>query len=495
MLLRDNGQTVSIEQSTTKVAPQITKVARSGDYQIDALLVGSSWDSPSTITYSFLTSAAAGSYYGTETVSKLTKAAIGNIRTLVETLIEPLINVNFVEVADSASSYGQIRYMFSNGPSYAYTHYPLSSTDPISGDVHLSPNFETDSDNKLSGKPGIHGYTTLIHETLHALGLKHPDHYDGKGTGTQSVLPYGEDNLSNTVMTSNFGGAAPATLMPYDIKALQYIYGAKAYNGENTTYSFSSVYGYTANDQSWGSSTTPMKLAIWDSGGKDTLDFSALSFNTSGYRFDLREGETNTTKSAYNDTSYTASGDTSGTTYLTSSNGTAIAYNTVIENAIGTSSKDTIAGNAANNTLNGGAGNDTLIGGLGTDILVGGTGNDSLTGSAGRDRLTGGTGADRFVFKSKTEGRDTIADFSVIDDTINVSKAGFGDGLSAGVTIAAAQFRLGARAGDTSDRFIYNKITGGLFFDVDGTGATEQLQFAQLSANLAMTNNDIFVIA
>lgn len=66
-----------------------------------------------------------------------------------------------------------------------------------------------------------------------------------------------------------------------------------------------------------------------------------------------------------------------------------------------------------------------------------------------------------------------------------------------GAAITVAQFRLGSSAGDSSDRFIYNKGTGGLFFDPDGNVAngTGQLQFAQLSTNLAMTSKDIFVIA
>ncbi len=162
--------------------------------------------------------------------------------------------------------------------------------------------------------------------------------------------------------------------------------------------------------------------------------------------------------------------------------------------ATGTSIANKISGNSANNTLDGGAGNDTLIGGLGTDTLVGGTGNDSLTGGGSSDKLTGGTGKDRFVFNSKTEGKDTITDFSVIDDTIYLSAASFGGGLAAGAVITAAQFRLGSAAGDSSDRLIYNKSTGGLFFDIDGTGATVQLQFATLSTSLAMTNNDIFVV-
>lgn len=486
------------------VPPQQATVPPSGNYKTDALLSGYRWDNPTTISYSFLTSAAAGSYYGSETVSQLSAAIINNVRTILETIIEPLINVNFVEVADSASSYGQMRYMFSNGPSYAYAYYPFSSTSPIAGDVHLTSNYETDSLNRFSGNPGNHGYMSLIHETLHGLGLKHPGDYNGDGTGEPPFLPFREDNTTNTLMSYNFTGNSAANPMPYDISALQYIYGAKALNGTDTTYSFSSVYGYTANGKSSGSSTTPMKLTIWDSGGIDTLNFSALSSNASGYRFDLREGEINTTQSAYNGTSYTGRGDASGTVYQTSTNGTAIAYNSVIENVVGSSSKDIITGNDASNNLsgnggndllNGGAGNDTLIGGAGVDTVTGGIGNDSLTGGAGGDILTGNPGKDSFVFTAKTEGRDTITDFLVVDDTIQVSKVGFGGGLTAGAAITAAQFKLGSAAGDSSDRFIYNKATGVLLFDADGTGASASLQFAKLSTNLAMTNNDIFVVA
>lgn len=163
----------------------------------------------------------------------------------------------------------------------------------------------------------------------------------------------------------------------------------------------------------------------------------------------------------------------------------------------GEAGNDTLRGNKGQDIVNGGAGNDTLFGGrdIDTETLIGGTGNDSLTGGRGSDILTGGTDTDRFVFLTRTEGRDTITDFSVVDDIIDVSKAGLGGGLTAGAAITAAQFSLGSAAGDESDRFIYNKGTGGLFFDIDGTGATEQLQFAQLSTNLALTKSDIFVIA
>lgn len=78
--------------------------ASSGDYQIDSLLSGSKWNT-TTITYSFFSG---GSYYGSETgASPLSEAVKNNVRNILENYIEPFINVNFVEVPDSANSYGQ----------------------------------------------------------------------------------------------------------------------------------------------------------------------------------------------------------------------------------------------------------------------------------------------------------------------------------------------------------------------------------------------------
>jgi len=68
-----------------------------------------------------------------------------------------------------------------------------------------------------------------------------------------------------------------------------------------------------------------------------------------------------------------------------------------------------------------------------------------------------------------------------------------GGGLEIG-SLPSEQFTIGSAATDASDRLIYNKTTGALLFDSDGTGATEQEQFATLSTGLAMTNADIFVI-
>lgn len=161
----------------------------------------------------------------------------------------------------------------------------------------------------------------------------------------------------------------------------------------------------------------------------------------------------------------------------------------------GGAGNDTVNGGASPDTLNGGGGDDVLLGTGGNDTLNGGGNNDSLTGGSGTDTLTGGTGVDSFIYNLSNEGIDTITDFSVVDDTIRVSAAGFGGGLVAGAVIPAGQFVVGAGAGDANDRFIYNNANGRLFFDVDGTGAAGQVQLATLTGIPALTNADIFVIA
>ncbi|WP_061433280.1 S8 family serine peptidase, partial [Microcystis aeruginosa] len=134
-------------------------------------------------------------------------------------------------------------------------------------------------------------------------------------------------------------------------------------------------------------------------------------------------------------------------------------------------------------TLSGRAGNDILLGSSASEVLVGGVGND---------KITSGVGFDVIAYSLASEGQDTITDFNVFQDTLQVSAAGFGGGLIAGESIAADQFVLGTVATTASHRFIFNQPTGQLFFDVDGNGSSVQTLLATLTPGLSLTEDNIF---
>lgn len=133
-----------------------------------------------------------------------------------------------------------------------------------------------------------------------------------------------------------------------------------------------------------------------------------------------------------------------------------------------------------------------LIGNVSNNILSGGAGNDTLDGSTGTNTLTGGIGNDNFKFTSMGH-TDTITDYNVTNDTIQLENAVF-MALATTGTLLASQFRVGTQALDANDFIIYNNATGKLLYDADGEGAIAAIQIAMLGLGLAMTNTDIMVI-
>jgi len=144
----------------------------------------------------------------------------------------------------------------------------------------------------------------------------------------------------------------------------------------------------------------------------------------------------------------------------------------------------------------------TLSGAQGHDALVGDETANILMGYKGKDTLTGGAGQDIFVFDTKLaktnklnkkQNLDKITDFVVADDTIHLKKSVFSKIKKTGV-LKKGEFYVGTKAHDRDDHVIYNKKTGALFYDPDGTGAKEAIQFATLAKNLKLTNLDFFVV-
>lgn len=208
------------------------------------------------------------------------------------------------------------------------------------------------------------------HEIGHALGLHHTfnnvDKTDYKENSTQySVMAY-----RSPTQDAYYHGINPMTPQIMDICAIQTLYGKNT-----TTRIGNTIYGFNSNTErtaySLNSAEDKIVACIWDAGGNDWLDLSKYHVDQ---KIDLNEG-------AFSDV-----GGLKGNL--------SIAYDTVIENAIGGSQDDIMTGNDINNCLLGKDGNDTLYGRDGNDSLYGGQGDDKLYGEAGNDILLGHLGND-----------------------------------------------------------------------------------------------------
>ncbi|SJM91828.1 hypothetical protein [Crenothrix polyspora] len=167
---------------------------------------------------------------------------------------------------------------------------------------------------------------------------------------------------------------------------------------------------------------------------------------------------------------------------------------------VGGNGNDKLSGGGGDDTLSGGNGNDTLSGGSGTDILSGGNGNDTLKGGNGNDLthnnvLTGGLGKDTFILNTTDyylSDVTKITDFTPVDDTLNLDNSFF-TSLALGV-LKAGNFVVATQAIDNNDYLIYNKTTGVLYYDADGSGLGDAFNLAILGVNLALSHADFMVI-
>ncbi|HEY8381590.1 MAG TPA: hypothetical protein VIL09_05505 [Microvirga sp.] len=352
--------------------------------------------------------------------------------------------------------------IFSNDNVWARGGFPLTeweAYDGQSGDLFL--NINSDANSLPSYAPGSAGWFLLLHELGHTLGLKHL-HDDG-GTGRPTFQNLGLEGLDSdwvSVMSYNDDydfdliSFDPATYMALDVLGLQALYGPN-----RTT---------NAGDSTYPLRKTAFYYTIWDAGGRDTLDASQA---TEGWQIYLPflQGSSIVPERIGYASPYAER--------LLSSPGTLTWIEGDIENAVGSAYADEINGNALANVLRGNGGADSLAGGLANDTLYGGSGKDI------------------FLFDTtlhRTRNVDQVKDYRVRDDSIWLDNDVF-KRLADGKMKKDAYW-TGSKAHDRSDRIIYNKDTGVLLYDADGTGKAAAIKFAQLSKGLSMGYGEFFVI-
>ncbi|MBQ0824425.1 hypothetical protein KBI52_29955 [Microvirga sp. HBU67558] len=176
------------------------------------------------------------------------------------------------------------------------------------------------------------------------------------------------------------------------------------------------------------------------------------------------------------------------------------------------------------------AGADLITGLSSNDTLYGFAGDDTLNGGAGKDKLYGGDGHDVFVFDTplKKGHFDHIADFNSADDSIQISLSalkafkakgaktsdglpkngsddkrgkkdvGFDKIFTKGQKLQKKFFDVGTKLGDSpdgsNDYVFYNRKSGIVYLDVDGSGKAKGIELLKVKPGTMLGADDFLFI-
>jgi hypothetical protein len=269
----------------------ITNTPTTGLNHIDALLdTGPDWnfltnaagDAIATLTYTF--SILSGNESGQSGQEAFTLSQQAMTRTAFD-YISKLTGIQFVETVNGANAQihlcntdlqgANVTGLCSWHSSYGYEPGTnLLKTYDADAYVYLD-NVEWYAQNR-NLDPGSRGYETLLHELGHALGLKHP--FD------DSIhLPSSQDNTSYTLMSYTESGSARSVYSPYDVAALNWLYGSDGLGGALGINSTSGGRYLTGTSGAETLTGTAANDKLEGDGGNDMID-GGLGFDTAVFR-------------------------------------------------------------------------------------------------------------------------------------------------------------------------------------------------------------------
>lgn len=367
--------------------------------------------------------------------------------------ISTIIDVQFVETTDATGPNTIVMANNLQASSTGYAYYPYSGA--IGSDLLL----DRGTAGNLAPADGAYAALTMIHELGHALGLKHTfGHADADGDiGEGPFLPSAEESTQWTVMSYTDRSADyHLRYSPFDIAALQYLYGPSAAATTNNVYQL----------------RTDSCNFIWDGGGSDTIDGSSLTQALCLY---LEAGYWGYIGSK--------------SSLISASGQITVNFGSVIENANGGTGNDVITGNSAANQLAGGGGNDTLDGGAGNDTLDGGAGTDTvkIQGVRSSFTITKGVSSYTIVDNVGSQGTDTLLNIETIsfsDVAVSLDSAGqLFTGTSGNDQLSGSIGDDTLTGGDGADT-----LTGGAGNDsIDGGAGTDTAILAGTRSNFTVT--------
>jgi len=267
--------------STDAVSDKISSLAQSS--------------SKHALTYSFMSLGFTGSATNTNGFQVMTATQKTAVKAAFD-YISSVVNITFTETTETADiSFGTNN----QGTTSAGYANPPHRNGNISTSYLFLNNADATNTAIDSFTPGKYGWTTLIHEIGHTLGLKHPGDYNAGGSGGTppyldttidtrklSIMSYKDPpNLSFVLNASTnnpvFQRIFDTSLMTYDVAALQFMYGKRT---DALTDAQSSIFNKTQT--STFAAAYRGFQTIWAPDGA-TLDASAT---TSSNIFDLRAG-------------------------------------------------------------------------------------------------------------------------------------------------------------------------------------------------------------
>ncbi len=145
-------------------------------------------------------------------------------------------------------------------------------------------------------------------------------------------------------------------------------------------------------------------------------------------------------------------------------------------------------------TFTGTSSANSLTGTDGNDLIDGKGGDDKIDGNGGNDVLIGDTGKDTFIFDRLlgSTNVDVIVDFNAADDTIRLENSIFSKLTTTG-TLSSSWFRAGTKALDSNDYIVYDRATGSLYYDSDGSGSSAAVLFATIENKAYLDRYDFVV--
>lgn len=433
------------------------------------------------VTYSFtetadLPSTSEYNPYGSSSYYTFSAAQRANTRLAMEEFSR-ISGITFVETTGQDT---MLQMFGSSGASFGgWANYPsVWASDANSGRLVM---------NRADAfTPGSGSYQVLLHELGHAVGLSHPFDQDIR-------LTAGYDNTAYTLMSYTWTGGPYTSLRPFDVAAVQHLYGTARAN-EGWTWSMDGAVfrlraaggddvllgvrtannlgggggndllrGMSANDTLFGGKGRDTLLGLrgddrLEGGdGNDLLEGGEGNDRLYGGKghdtLDAGWGDDRLYGGAGNDVILAEYGNNrlyggAGNDTITLGWGSSLAS--------GGDGNDVINGGGGNETLRGDAGNDTIFGGSGVDLIYGGDGDDVLHAISGAGTVYGGAGDDLIHGGTSSEvleggaGRDTIYGGASGNDTIF---GGSGDDLifgnAEGSTVAGWDRLFGGGGNDT----------------------------------------------